>query len=104
MLVTAPDAKVARKLARACLESRTAACVNIIPGLESHYWWRGKIERGKELLLLIKTTTARLGALEKCVLENHPYDTPEFVVLPITLGNRKYLDWILGSVKQVHVL
>jgi periplasmic divalent cation tolerance protein len=99
VLVTAPDLKVARKLAKACLESRVAACVNIIPKLESHYWWQGKLERGNELLLLIKTTTARLGALEKCVLANHPYDTPEFVVLPISGGNRRYLDWISASVK-----
>ena len=98
VLVTAPDLKVARKLAKACLESRTAACVNIIPRLESHYWWQGKLERGKELLLVIKTTTARLSALEKCVLANHPYDTPEFVVLPIAAGNRRYLDWISASV------
>jgi periplasmic divalent cation tolerance protein len=99
VLVTAPDVKVARKLAKACLESRVAACVNIIPRLESHYWWEGKVECGNELLLLIKTTTTRLAALEKCVLANHPYDTPEFVVLPISSGNRRYLDWISESVK-----
>ena len=98
-LVTAPDLKVARKLAKACLEARAAACVNIIRGVESHYWWQGKVERGNELLLLIKTTAARLNALEKCVLANHPYDTPEFVVLPISSGNRRYLEWISGSVK-----
>src|SRR5688572_30681494 len=99
VLVTAPDMKVARELAKACLEARAAACVNIIPRLESHYRWQGKVERGSELLLLIKTTTARLAVLEKCVLTNHPYDTPEFVVLPISSGNRRYLDWISGSVK-----
>ena len=98
VLVTAPDVKVARKLAAACLQARAAACVNIVPGLESHYWWQGKVERGSELLLVIKTTTARLSALEKCVLANHPYDTPEFVVLPISSGNRRYLDWISSSV------
>jgi len=99
VLVTAPDVRVARKVARACLEARAAACVNIVPRLESHYWWQGKLERGKELLLVIKTTTARLRALEKCVLANHPYDTPEFVVLPISSGNRRYLEWIAASVK-----
>ena len=99
VLVTAPDVKVARKLAAACLEARAAACVNIVPGVESHYWWQGKLERGNELLLVIKTTTARLSALEKCVLANHPYDTPEFVVLPISSGNRRYLEWIADLVK-----
>jgi len=100
VLVTAPDVKVARKLAKACLEARAAACVNIVPRVESHYWWQGKVERGNELLLLIKTTTARLDALEKCVLANHPYDTPEFVVLPISTGNRRYLKWISESVSR----
>jgi periplasmic divalent cation tolerance protein len=99
VLVTAPDLTVARKLAKACLEARAAACVNIVPRLESHYWWQGKLERGNELLLLIKTTAARLGALEKCVLANHPYDTPEFVVLPIASGNQRYLEWISSSLK-----
>ena len=99
MLVTAPDVKVARKLAQACLAARVAACVNIVPRVESHYWWQGKVERGNELLLVIKTTAARLSALEKCVLTNHPYDTPEFVVLPISSGNRRYLEWISASVK-----
>jgi periplasmic divalent cation tolerance protein len=98
VLVTAPDVKVSRKLARACLEARVAACVNIVPRVESHYWWQGKVERGSELLLVIKTTAARLRALEKCVLANHPYDTPEFVVLPISSGNRRYLEWISSSV------
>jgi periplasmic divalent cation tolerance protein len=100
VLVTVPDLKTARVLAKAILESRAAACVNIIPRLESHYWWQGKIERGNELLLLIKTTAPQVRALEKCVLANHPYDTPEFVVLPITSGNKRYLDWISESVKE----
>ena len=98
VLVTAPDTEAARKLAHACLESRAAACVNIVPGLESHYWWQGKIDRGDELLLLIKTTSDRLTALERCVLANHPYDTPEFIVLPIASGNDRYLKWISDSV------
>jgi periplasmic divalent cation tolerance protein len=99
VLVTVPDLKIARKLAKACLEARAAACVNIVPRFESHYWWQGKLEQGNELLLLIKTATQQLPALEKCVLTNHPYDTPEFVVLPISAGNRRYLDWISASVK-----
>jgi periplasmic divalent cation tolerance protein len=93
--------KTARKLAQACLKSRTSACVNIVPRLESHYWWQGKIEQGKELLLLIKTSRERLGDLEQCVLANHPYDTPEFIVLPIEAGNKRYLAWISDSLKEV---
>jgi periplasmic divalent cation tolerance protein len=72
--------------------------VNLVPGIESHYWWRGKVERSSEVLLLMKTTVQKLARLEKLVLEKHPYDTPEFVVLPLTAGNRKYLKWIKDSV------
>src|SRR6266478_5741306 len=81
VLVTAPDMRVARKLARAALDARLVACANLVPGVESHYWWQGKIERGSEVLLMLKTTRARLAKLEKLVLKLHPYDTPEFVVI-----------------------
>jgi periplasmic divalent cation tolerance protein len=103
VLVTVPDLKTGRALAKAILEGRHAACVNIVPGIESHYWWQGKIQHGKEVLLLIKTTSQRLGELQQCVLANHPYDTPEFVVLPIDGGNKRYLEWISDSVKNATV-
>jgi len=93
VLVTAPDAKTARALARAALEARLVACVNLIPGLESHYWWQGKIETGKEVLMLLKTTRPRLVALEKLVLSKHPYDTAEFIVLSVSAGAKRYLEW-----------
>jgi periplasmic divalent cation tolerance protein len=100
VLVTAPDKKVARRLARAALEGRLAACANLAPGIESHYWWQGKIERGAEVLIIFKTTRRRLAALEKLILRNHPYDTPEFVVLPLQAGATRYLDWVAGSVSE----
>ncbi len=99
VLVTVPDVKTARKLARAALEARLIACANLIPRVESHYWWQGKIEAGVEALLVMKTATARLAALEKLILATHPYSTPEFIVLPIGRGNRRYLDWVAESVK-----
>ena len=98
VLMTAPDLKTARKLAKAALKARRAACVNLIPNIESHYWWQGGLETGKEVLLIMKTTRARLAALEKLILANHPYDTPEFVVLPMSGGSRRYLAWLAGSV------
>ena len=98
VLVTAPDLKVARRLARGALRSRLVACANLIPKIESHYWWQGRVESGAEVLLLFKTTKARLAVLEKFILAGHPYDTPEFVVLPLTSGARRYLDWIAASV------
>lgn len=99
VLVTVPDSRVARRIARAVLEARAAACVNMIPGLESHYWWQGRIERSKELLLVMKTTVARLAELEQVVHAHHPYDTPEFVVLKLEGGSVRYLDWIDASVR-----
>jgi periplasmic divalent cation tolerance protein len=98
VLVTAPDLKVGRKLARAALAARLAACVNVMPGIESHYWWQGKMESSPEVLLLMKTTADRLAALEDLVVAKHPYDTPEFVVLPISRGNQRYLAWLEDSV------
>lgn len=100
VFVTAPDRKTARALAKEILNNRLAACVNIVPQLESHYWWQGKIERSLELLLLIKTTRKQLAALEKCVLKKHPYDTPEFIALPIEAGSPRYLRWIRESVSS----
>jgi periplasmic divalent cation tolerance protein len=100
VLVTAPDMKTARKLARAALAARLIACANLIPKIESHFWWQGKIERGAEVLLLLKTTTARLAALEKVIMATHPYDTPELLVLPIRRGNPRYLDWVKQSVER----
>lgn len=98
VLVTAPDLKTARALARAALEARLIACANLVPRVESHYWWQGRIERGAEVLLVLKTTRARLAALEELVLARHPYDTPEFLVLPLQAGSARYLAWLGASV------
>ena len=97
VLVTAPDLKTARKLARAALRSRLIACANLVPNIESHYWWRDRIERGTEILLILKTTARRLTELEELIVAAHPYDTPEFIVLPLTGGNRRYLRWLASS-------
>ena len=96
-LVTAPDLAVARQLARGVLENRLAACVNLVPGVESHYWWEGKLCREGEVLMVLKTTGEKLAELEAFVLAEHPYDTPEFVVLGIESGSRRYLEWIGAS-------
>ena len=98
VLVTAPSLKVARQLARGALAQRLVACANLIPQIESHYWWQGKIISGKEVLVLFKTVPGKLGALEKFITTHHPYDTPEFVVLPITRGSKRYLAWLAVSV------
>ena len=100
VLVTAPDLKTARSLAKSALSARLIACANLIPKIESHYWWRGKIESGPEVLLVLKTQKSKLTALEKLVLAQHPYDTPEFLALPLSAGNKKYLDWLAENTQQ----
>ena len=97
VLVTAPDLKTARGLAKAALEAKLVACANLVPKIESHYWWQGKIESGKEVLMILKTQKAKLAALEKLILSKHPYDTPEFLVLPLKAGSDKYLAWLAGG-------
>jgi periplasmic divalent cation tolerance protein len=94
VLVTTPDLKTARRLAGAALAARLIACANFVPRIESHYWWQGKIERGAEVLMIMKTLKARLPALEKLIVAEHPYDTPEFIVLTLRGGNRRYLAWL----------
>jgi len=97
VLVTAPDLKTARALAQAALHARLIACANLVPKIESHYWWQGRVASGAEVLLILKAPRVKLAALEKLVVAQHPYDTPEFLVLPLSAGNRKYLDWLAGS-------
>lgn len=94
VLVTAPDLKTARRLASAALRARLVACANLVPKIESHYWWQGKIERGSEVLLILKTTKKCLAKLEKLIVTEHPYDTPEFIVMRLEDGNRRYLYWL----------
>ena len=93
VLVTAPDLKSARALARAALKSRLVACANLLPKIESHYWWKSKLETSAEILILFKTNSARLAALENLVVANNPYDTPEFIALSITYASKRYLAW-----------
>lgn len=97
VLVTAPGLKTARQLAKAALTARLIACANLVPKIESHYRWQGKLERSAEVLMVMKTTKARLSALGKLIMTLHPYDTPEIVVVEIAGGARKYLAWLDAS-------
>jgi periplasmic divalent cation tolerance protein len=101
VLVTAPNLKTARTLARAALQARLIACANLVPKLESHYWWQGRVESATEVLLILKTPRTQLAALEKLIVAQHPYDTPEFLAIPLSAGNRKYLDWIAQSTAKI---
>jgi periplasmic divalent cation tolerance protein len=97
VLVTSPDLKSARALAKAALKAKLIACANLVPKVESHYWWQGKIQSGTEVLMILKTQKSKLAALEKLILAKHPYDTPEFLVLPLNAGSKKYLEWLAAS-------
>jgi len=97
VLVTTPDAAVARRLARAALDRRLIACANILPRIESMYWWQGEIGVSREHLMMMKSRKPLLAALEALVRELHPYDTPEFLALPLTSGSRRYLDWFTAE-------
>ena len=99
VLVTAPNIKVARHLASGALREKLVACANLLPKVESHYHWKGKVESGTEVMTILKTTVRKVAALEKFILANHPYDTPEFLVLSLSAGNQRYLRWILETVK-----
>ena len=94
MLVTAPDGEVAAKLARALVEERLAACVNVVPGVRSFFRWEGKVQEDGAVLLLVKTHSDRTRALAARVQELHPYDLPEILEFTASGGSAAYLDWV----------
>lgn len=93
------SAKEARRIARALVERRLAACVNAVSApVESVYRWKGKVEKAMEFALLIKTTRARFSAVERVIRELHSYDVPEIIALPVAAGSKDYLKWLFYSV------
>ncbi|HSA59964.1 MAG TPA: divalent-cation tolerance protein CutA [bacterium] len=96
-LTTVAKRKDAERIARHLVAGKFAACVNVIPGIVSHYRWKGKVCRAAELLLVMKTAAFKAKQLEMQIQAIHPYDLPEFVVLPIVGGSPRYLKWILES-------
>jgi periplasmic divalent cation tolerance protein len=99
VLTTVSSAEEAKRIARALVEERLAACVNISGGVESIYRWQGAVEQGSEILLLIKTHVEKLAALEAALLRLHPYDVPEFLVLAVDQGSEAYLKWLDESLE-----
>jgi periplasmic divalent cation tolerance protein len=92
--ITCKDADDARRLGKILVTERLAACVNILPGMESHYWWNGKVESAQEAVLIAKTRADAGESLLERVLDLHSYETPCVVFLPVAGGNPDYLDWI----------
>jgi periplasmic divalent cation tolerance protein len=98
VLCTFPDLDQARQIGAALVERQVAACVNLLPGVESIYRWEGKVERAGEVLALIKTT--RYPDLEAALRELHPYEVPEILALPVAAGLPAYLAWLAEATRQ----
>lgn len=98
--VTAPTADDGKAIASKLINEKLAACVNMIPGIQSMYWWEGKVETDSEVLLMIKSRAQLFDALSKVVVDTHPYDVPEVIAVPITNGNKGYLDWLASSTEK----
>ena len=99
VLTTLPADGDAEGFASQLVEERLAACVNILPPMRSVYRWKGSVERADERQVVIKTTAPRIAALEARLRALHPYDLPEFVVIPIVQGSAGYLAWLTESTK-----
>jgi periplasmic divalent cation tolerance protein len=97
VITNVPDHALATALARALLDRRLAACVNIGPPVESIYHWRARIETGREVPVVIKTRSALYSNVEDAIRKIHPYDTPEIIAIPIVEGDARYLAWIAAE-------
>jgi periplasmic divalent cation tolerance protein len=94
---TYPSIVEAEKAGRALLERALAACVNILPGMVSHYWWQGAIERGEEVVMIIKTRASLAERVCAAVKAGHSYTTPAILVLPVEQVEPAYLDWLMAE-------
>ena len=94
VFITVPSRKEAEKISRILLDTRLAACTNIIGGIDSHFWWKTRKEKAKEWLLIAKTKKSLMQKLASRVKAVHPYEVPEVIAVPIIAGFKPYLDWI----------
>jgi len=94
---TYPSIVEAEKAGRALVEQRLAACVNILPGMVSHYWWEGKVDRGEEVVMIIKTRASLAQKVERAVKDMHSYTTPAILVIPLKSVEKTYLGWLMAE-------
>ena len=99
VLITTATKKEAERIAQILVEKRLAGCINIVSNINSIYHWKGKIEEGKEFLLLVKSKKGLFNKLAKEVKKLHSYEVPEIIALDIKKGDRAYLEWLKNSVK-----
>jgi periplasmic divalent cation tolerance protein len=100
VLVTVGNSQEAVLLAKSLVEKRLAACVNLVPGVSSWYWWEGQVTEDQELLLIMKSSRDKFAELEKEVIRLHSYAVPEVVALQIVEGSQNYMNWIEVSMKE----
>jgi len=98
VFMTAGSPEEAELLAQSLVSKRLAACVQILPEMQSVYWWQGQIENAREILLLAKTVQSNFAELEREVRSLHSYETPEIIALPVTEASAPYLEWLKGTV------
>src|SRR5206468_10667636 len=94
---TYPSVVEAERAGRALVEQRLCACVNILPGMISHYWWQGSLERGEEVVMIIKTRAALAEQVSTTVKKMHSYSTPAILIIPIESVEKTYLQWLLSE-------
>ncbi|GLR08034.1 divalent cation tolerance protein CutA [Mixta theicola] len=99
VLCTAPDSSIAEQLANKALSARLAACVTVLPGAISYYVWQGQREAAHEVQMLLKSDVTHQQALIDLLKAEHPYDTPELLVLPVQHGESDYLSWLSASLR-----
>ncbi len=97
--ITTKDQKEAKNIGESLVKEKLAACINVIPSIESVYWWKGKIENDKESVLIVKTKKDLVEKAIKRVKELHSYDVPCVDVIPITEGNKEYFEWVEDSLR-----
>ena len=97
ILSACPTQRSAHQLARLLVRKKLAACINIIPGIQSYFWWKGKVDKAREFLLIIKTKRECFEDITKVLQKTHPYEIPEIIGFPLEKGFRKYLRWLEDS-------
>jgi len=99
-MCSCPDEAVAQQLASDLVRLRLAACVNIVPKIRSIYRWRDEVQDEGEALMIMKTTRVAYAELQSWLQQNHPYDVPEVLALPVQAGSADYLDWVLNETEM----